>query len=139
MALYHRQTIHWDLSIGELIGFTKSPFFENKVDTVFRVIRINNDYYSFIFNHPKFNLRNKIFQFIDQENFKIQIKDGDLLELSKEDFSINGSVFFNKMEDTLDLEVVSSSYLEKGLRYFNQPLRGFKRVKLSALDINLNY
>lgn len=139
MALYHRQTIHWDLSVGELIGFTKSPFFENKVDTIFKVIKINDSNYIFVHDHPKFNLRNKIFTFIDEPNFIIQIKDGSVLDLVRDDFSSNGSVFFSKLDTTVDLEVVSSSYLEKGLKYLNQPLRGFKRVKLSPLDVNLNY
>jgi hypothetical protein len=41
--LYTRQYIHWELEIGDLISFTKSPFNENKADTIFEIVGISED------------------------------------------------------------------------------------------------
>lgn len=46
MGLYNRQYIHWKLEIGDLISFTKSPFNENKADTIFEIVGISEDGWS---------------------------------------------------------------------------------------------
>ncbi|MDB4330492.1 hypothetical protein N9948_02105 [bacterium] len=43
MALYNRQTIHWKLQINDSVGYFRNPFFEYKVDPVFKVISITDD------------------------------------------------------------------------------------------------
>jgi hypothetical protein len=46
MGLYNRQYIHWDLEIGDLICFTKSPFNEKVADSIFEIVGISEDGWS---------------------------------------------------------------------------------------------
>lgn len=43
MPLYHQQYIQWDLRIGDLVGYIKHPFFEYKIDPIFKVVGVSED------------------------------------------------------------------------------------------------
>jgi len=43
MALYHRHVIHWELNIDDLVSYVKNPFFEYKLDPIFKVIGVTDD------------------------------------------------------------------------------------------------